>query len=74
MYAFIVKFFLFLPYKIFNDGQNLPVHMVKIHLSALIFDHLPRVLCVVGHKRADHNVQDDAQTPAIGNEWLVAGM
>jgi len=47
MYAFIVKFFLFLPYKIFNDGQNLPVHMVKIHLSALIFDHLPRVLCGV---------------------------
>ena len=45
--------------------------MVKVHLSALAFDHLPRVLCVERHKRTDHNVQDDAQTPAVGNEGLV---
>ena len=69
--CYVLSYVRILPYEIFNNGQNLPLHMVKVHLSALAFDHLPRVLCVVGHKRADHNVQDDTQTPAVGNEGLV---
>ena len=55
----------FLPNEIFNDGHDLALHVIEVHLSTLAFDHFSRVLRIVGHKRADHNVQNDAKAPAV---------
>ena len=55
----------FLPNEIFNGGQDLTLLAIEVDLSVLAFDHFSHVLRIVGHKRAYHNVQNDAKAPAV---------